>query len=507
MLNGTMSIMEYWKAAQFELERERKWAKKTATGHSTRVVYNRYMDKLAAAAPRVICQKPICEVTFLDLISALKAVQTHNRKTPYSESTLQNFVAVLSDVFMLAQDNYHAINVLNRYSSRTIQRLSSVPEKLRTELQIALDPAIEPAKRAALLRKAKEGRGEPRKALTMDELFRLVHILCQELNTDGRAIGIALILWLGVRPSECRGLRWEDIHAFPDRPGYYVEIRRKLDVQGKAIDQLKTRNAYRKIPIHEELWVLLKELRNTILLETGKEPSGYICCFGKNYGLPCTYVHLALYAQEKVFPHLGDDLIIDSALDMALEDLENTEHSEEYDTLTLYVLRRNFLTYMQGGSRLTPHERRYIMGHEMDRKDPNLREKYNDLNRLWKILQKMNRVIFSRELPHAHLEEQTAILEEPGDRFSALDAGVQRVHIPEGALANGGRIVISAMTAEPGDKIGLELLSPVRGRHNIGVTHQEEYIPDPCFEPGALNMEYEMMEMANRAGRRKKKKK
>lgn len=66
------------------------------------------------------------------------------------------------------------------------------------------------------------------------------------------------------------------------------------------------------------------------------------------------------------------------ALECELEKLDGGEKDDTCQHLTLYVLRRNFWTWLEALSTLTDMEKRYIMGHEMIVDKHSIRSSYND---------------------------------------------------------------------------------------------------------------------------------
>ncbi len=503
-LNGSMSIMEYWNDSKYTLEDLRGWSKQTVSGGSTLENYDRNMTKMAALCPEILKHTPISEVTFPQVLQVLDEVRFSRPGKPYSDSSVQNYLSVLGDIFRYAESLGDCVNVLNRYSFPRRRQKNGKPEKLDSLLSTALNVALTPEKREAAISEILERR-KIRKSLTPDELLRLVHQILALLDSDGRALGIALILWLGVRPSECLGLRWEDIHRFPGNDGCYIEVCRKLTASGISTNELKSKNAYRRIPIHEELAEILELRRDYIRRVTGKEPEGYICCVGNSFGELCRYAMLAQFAKEKVFPFLNEDILMDCALLMALDDITQSQNTDEQDTLTLYVLRRNFWTWLQSGSQLTLMERRYVMGHDMDALMPGLREQYNDLDRLWEIACKWNRVFFSRELPHRHLEVQTLVMDKNGVSAVGLPTGVQSIVIPAESLGDGCVLEGTVLCTESGDSIDFELASAARSMYGVRLEIVSTPIPNQSSDFGPLNMEQGLHRAMNLARLRQSK--
>ena len=63
------------------------------------------------------------------------------------------------------------------------------------------------------------------RALTIGQQGRLALYAAEHVLEDGRFCGILISLYTGMRPAECRGLRWNDFRSFPDHPDrHYLKI-------------------------------------------------------------------------------------------------------------------------------------------------------------------------------------------------------------------------------------------------------------------------------------------
>lgn len=126
------------------------------------------------------------------------------------------------------------------------------------------------------------------------------------------------------------------------------------------------------------------------------------------------------------------------------------------------------------------------MGHEMDLNGQSQRPKYNDENRLWAILQKMNRCVLSKEL-HQQSLYATPITNQP---IFVDNKGLVRIVVTKEMLKSGGSLSINATTTEAGDGITIRSLSPVKKLGGLMVT--AKIAPYPCVHISeGINCEYE----------------
>ena len=116
----------------------------------------------------------------------------------------------------------------------------------------------------------------------------------------------------------------------------------------------------------------------------------------------------------------------------------------------MYVLRRNFWTWMQGRTELDISEKRYLMGHEMLVNGINVRGKYNNPEAIWRMAQKMEQFGIN---PDLHTENVTIVLSEENPSGSKTDAGITNISVP----SNGGTLVIQATSLNPSDPIQLSV--------------------------------------------------
>lgn len=129
------------------------------------------------------------------------------------------------------------------------------------------------------------------RALTIGQQGRLALYAAEHVLEDGRFCGILISLYTGMRPAECRGLRWNDFRSFPDHPGrHYLKIDEILNDKLEYSKQLKTKNALRHIPVHIEIESALQKRKKFVQqsMDANKDIGELpIVCFENEFKDPC----------------------------------------------------------------------------------------------------------------------------------------------------------------------------------------------------------------------------
>lgn len=129
------------------------------------------------------------------------------------------------------------------------------------------------------------------RALTIGQQGRLALYAAEHVLEDGRFCGILISLYTGMRPAECRGLRWNDFRSFPDHPDrHYLKIDEILNDKLEYSKQVKTKNALRCVPVHIEIEDALQKRREFVQQNMGANKDiGElpIACFGNQFKDPC----------------------------------------------------------------------------------------------------------------------------------------------------------------------------------------------------------------------------
>lgn len=388
------------------------------------------------------------DLTLDDIKFAMSKIET-NRKTKYSEASLETAYAVLNDIFAYAAARCDAYNIMKGLRAGRAKNHNRL-------LNILTKHGDKPALVREEISKELHKHGHKPRSLTIGQIEKLSRILWNKITEDGRICLIALMLYTGIRPAEARALFWGDIAPLYDHPEVKEILIYKIrDKYGNIHKYPKTDNAFRRIPIHPELAALLKkrlayikkEQPNLSAKTLNKLP---ICCLQNRFSDSCKDFQVALKADE-IFAeiNISKKAMYVYALECELEKLDGGEKDDTCQHLTLYVLRRNFWTWLEALSTLTDMEKRYIMGHEMIVDKHSIRSSYNDENHRYEIYLKMSACIISFE---RHSELMT-LRADGSDPIYVQNAGVRKIVVPKDLLRTGGTLIINAVTVEPGDAI------------------------------------------------------
>lgn len=188
-----------------------------------------------------------------------------------------------------------------------------------------------------------------RDALTKEETNKF--LTTAENATFGRnyLLAFKLMFLTGMRVGEVTGLTWDDIN-FKEK---YVDVNHQF-IQGSEnsattyhIDSPKTFTGIRKVPISDDLYELLQELKATTYFDAYKfktEVDGYTgFIIHTRTGLPVLAARLNEYAKRVV-------------------KLYNDTHEDKLPNITCHTCRHTFCTRMAELS-MSPHALQKIMGH------------------------------------------------------------------------------------------------------------------------------------------------
>lgn len=515
--SSQLNIQEYWTCFMYEIANERRWdckrshcpnsclpgcakrARDAASDHadcragceqscwgscsntlrteycSTMAAYDGYVDKLAEYLPQ-----PISDVSFDDVKNALVQIQA---EFDYAEATVRTIQSCISIIFRFAESRGDAYNIM---------KYTTAKGKPKDILSLLISGKPKKAIREAL-RRERERYHHKTKSLTIWQMEKLGEILWDSIETDGRYCMIALMLYAGIRPAEGRALFWRDIVPFLDHPDRMIlQLGKTRDKNGVLHNRMKTSNAFRRIPVHHELMRLLNK-RLEFLKSQCPESSIQdmpICCYGNEFQQPCRDYEVAQLA-DKIFSQRlklkQTDMYI-YMLEAEAEKLSGEASVADRDQqLTLYVLRRNFWTWLEALTNLTDFEKRYIMGHEMKLNGRDLRGQYNDENLLWDICRKMDRCVISRRLH----EESLYVKLERSVPAMVDNRGICRIHLTKEMLKEGGELYIHATTEEAGEAIKLTSLSALRQYGGLEPRVEVNLSPLKSGAPVGVNCEYE----------------
>ncbi len=503
--DSELTLLQYWKKHMYEIADSKGWDckaedcckqkgkcqhnchshKKRKEYCATLRSYGKYIEKLDKNL-----KKPISRLSFEDVKYAISQIRgDHGRD--YQEATIATVQSALNVVFAFAAIRGDAYNIMKWLYVRETAKGDAKKNILRK-----LHSCKNKVAQKNAIQKELQKYHHKTKSLTIQQLEKLTAILWEKIVEDGRICLIVLMLYTGIRPAEGRALFWRDIEPYVDHGDeHMLDIFKIRDAKGEIKMIPKSDNGFRRVPIHRELECFLQKRRAVVERLNGGKPIDDlpICCFDNEISRPCKDYEVALAADE-VFEQIiikQEEMYI-YALEYELEKLENDEAGFDKDQqLTLYVLRRNFWTWMMALTMLSDMEKRCIMGHEMVVDKKSIRKEYNNENLLYTMLEKMNGAIISRDL---HKEQITYRLS--GDQAVYMKyTGIGRLVIPEELRKKGGKVIIEVISQEIGDTIRMTVGSncpPIQPKAEV-----EQWPMNP--ENPRINCEYEEWEAHKRA--------
>ena len=267
----------------------------------------------------------ISEITPANILRAVSEVA---KECKYQEATVKTIISALRDVFSYAATCGHAYNILPKSYA------GDKPTNLTTLMvQRILAPAAANA----------ELSDSCPRALTIGQQGRLALYAAEHVLEDGRFCGILISLYTGMRPAECRGMRWNDFRSFPDHPDrHYLKIDEILNDKLMYSKQLKTKNALRSIPVHIEIESALQKRREFVQQSMGANKDiGElpVVCFENQFKNPCRGPDYSNFA----FKLLKEFGVSSEQLGFSLlDEPDNFTPSDSHPPMR--ILRRNFAT-------------------------------------------------------------------------------------------------------------------------------------------------------------------
>lgn len=391
--DGDMSLKEYWGKHCTFIAKDRHWAIQTGDQYSfetcaTLRQYDDYIRKVAGCL-----DMPIAEITPANI---LRAVSDVAKMYQYQEATVKTIISALRDVFSYAATCGHAYNILSK--NRAGDRSNNLTTLM---IQRILAPA------AANVEMKELSDSCPR-ALTIGQQGRLALYAAEHVLEDGRFCGILISLYTGMRPAECRGLRWNDFRSFPDHPDrHYLKIDEILNDKLEYSKQVKTKNALRCVPVHIEIEGALQKRREFVQQSMGANKDiGElpVVCFENQFKDPCRGPDYSNFAFKllKEFGVSSEQLGF-----FSLDEPDNLTPSDSHPSMR--ILRRNFATVIQACTDMSLEEKEYIFGHRISGKDgAKKRIEYSrNMDRLWRIAQKLDKAPFCKKLYELHFPQIT----------------------------------------------------------------------------------------------------
>ena len=391
--DGDLSLKSYWKKHCISIAKDRHWAIQEGDQYrfETCTTLRQYDDYIKKVAGHL--DMSISEIT---PASILRAVSEVAKEYKYQEATVKTIISALRDVFSYAATCGHAYNILSK------NRAEDKSNNLTTlMIQRILAPAVANAE-------LKELNDSCPRALTIGQQGRLALYAAEHVLEDGRFCGILISLYTGMRPAECRGLRWNDFRSFPDHPGrHYLKIDEILNDKLMYSRQVKTKNALRSIPVHIEIEGALQKRKEFVQQNMGANKDiGElpIVCFENEFKDPCRGPDYSNFA----FKLLKEFGVSSEQLGFSLlDEPDNFTPSDSHPPMR--ILRRNFATVIQACTDMSLEEKEYVFGHRISGKDGvKKRVEYSrNMDRLWRIAQKLDKAPFCKKLYELHFPQIT----------------------------------------------------------------------------------------------------
>lgn len=132
---------------------------------------------------------------------------------------------------------------------------------------------------------------QPSKCYSTKAIQKIKDYIIKEKKQNGYTLAILIAIYTGMRISEILGLQWQDI----DFKQKIINVSNQLQNVGgggKTLVSLKTTSSYRQIPIHKDLFKILKNQKNDY---------DFVC---QKNGKPIS-VRSVQYVNEQICKELG----------------------------------------------------------------------------------------------------------------------------------------------------------------------------------------------------------
>ena len=434
-----------------------RYCKEFGWAPSTITQYERYMKKIDdVLAPLTFeeIDEPMVQE------AAQKVRMSSRRKNGFSDSTLEMMVSIFRDLCRFAEHCadglYFDVCANQKWRFPEVEKKTPLAQRTKAEIE---QERKEQIRRATRL---------PR-SLTLLQEQHLVRQLTRNYARRGSYMALALMLYLGLRPSECLGVTFGDIRPLY---GYEDQIRCIYIYKQRKNDEtvnyrLKTRNAYRILPIPSELDALLRQREKGMRTRLSGDLSEYpIVCKDTKWSEACkrrTALELCAGLLRKEFQ--DQQAIADLTAEM------NQDTAFEEKDITSYLLRRNFATAMVSVCGMEEDELQYLMGHDiLDEQE--VRSDFTDADFLARIWRKMNRRVLREDIP----DEEKPIIVDQGECV-AEGRSTMVVEVAEECFQDGNEAVVLDLWNElPGDFISVR-------PNEQGDAREDDITIDASYEP------------------------
>lgn len=305
-----------------------------------------YSNRLLPALQTVLSGKAVAEYTSDDFEAVLDLL---DKKYHYADTTLLHYRHLLWAVYKAGfQHHEYADNV---FWDDIFDPTDASPEAIEKH-------------RIRIMTKT-------RRSFSIQEELKIADWFnsLDPTSAPGEAVGLLLMLFLGLRNNEACGANWSSLHPLDGYPDVYV-----LDViqstKSGSTDLKpggKTRNAPRVLPVVAPLYHFLEKRRQFIEVQIGSDASAAnlpMVCRDTSFTERCATKYLTIAAR-----HLFEDVGITknelSVLNQILCSHEFKDSLIAEKEPTAYLFRRNHATHLYQMGFAMP-EIQYLMGHDIE---------------------------------------------------------------------------------------------------------------------------------------------
>lgn len=360
----------------------------------TRDSYKNYVQQLKPFLRKI----PFSECTADDYgkaIIALNEARPTKGERPYAENTLKSIRSVINDLC-------YFVEVYSKGAYKNTLWGSAWNKEKRPSKRI--DRQKEKQKRI-------DKQVKLPRSLNITQEVKLLNVVEEKYLHDSYYLGIAVLFYMGLRPGECCGVQFRDIcplDGYPDTQCMYVY--EQVNAAAEATNELKTKNAYRVLPIPSELAALI-EKRRAVVEERlpGKSGQCYLVCEGEETE------ELQRQCDRRKFRVCCQDLLreisVEEAVVTNLYSLIEAKKVAEA-SVTSYLLRRNFATALAGVCGMEDDELKYEMGHSLHDQEEHRYDFLNPdtMHHLWEKLERRKYHTKEGRDPVARLTEGQGLL-------------------------------------------------------------------------------------------------
>ena len=289
-----------------------------------------------------------------------------------------------------------------------------------------------------------------RKSLTPSEEKKVFKQVMTDPQQSGEFMGIALMYSCGLRNAEACAVKFGDVIPIEGHDDCFrIKIDTSISIDRVEKANLKTKNAYRYIPISDVLIEFInkrKEYVKTQLNLSDEEVNDLtIACYQNEFVKHCNTNDLTT-AGRIVLKKAGVNGRVLAYIEIHVRELDMAVSEKEP---TAYLLRRNFGTMMQLLD-LTREEIEYLMGHSILSIEMT-RNYYSNSDMLYKMKLKMD----NRPYLSSRYNSELEICLKPQKSVTINKTYKQLIHINESAKKI--KIVLVIKSKNPNDNINVRI--------------------------------------------------